>query len=312
MSKKILVALPMTKEQEEKTKQIGEKCDFIFCNTKEVTISDVENVHGIIGNVKPELLQGAKNLEWIQLNSAGYDNYVTSPYLKKNVVLTNAGGAYGIAVSEHLLALVVAVSKKLHLYRDSQQMQTWSDHGKIRPLHNQTVLVIGLGDIGSQFAKMMNSLGNKVMAMGRTLREPPSYVDELYLLEDLELILPQVDIVALCLPLTDETRNLFGKRQFAMMKKSALFFNVGRGECVDTRALIEAVEKQIIAGAGIDVMDPEPLPADHPLWKVQDILITPHCAGGFHLQETLDRIIEIVYYNLNSYLKDKGFKNRIL
>lgn len=312
MYKQLLVTLPMTKEQKVKIKKIGENCDFIFCEREKVTINHVKSVHGIIGNIKPELLKEAKNLEWIQLNSAGYNQYVESPYLKENVVLTNARGAYGTAVSEHLLALVFTLSKKIHLYRDNQQIQSWSGHGQVKLLQNQTVLVVGLGDIGSHFAKMMNKLGNKVIAIGRTLREAPLYVDELLTLKDLELVLPKADIIALCLPLTDETRNLFKQEQFAIMKKSALFFNVGRGEIVDTEALMEAVEKQIIAGAGIDVVDPEPLPADHPLWKVQNILITPHCAGGFHLPETLNRIVEIVYYNLNSYLKEEEFKNRIL
>jgi len=312
MKKTILITLPMTTKQEEKLKEIGEDCDFIFCEGDKVTIGHVQNVHGIIGNINPELLKDAQNLEWLQLNSAGYDRYVESPYLRKNVVLTNARGAYGVAVSEHLLALVFALSKKIHLYRDNQQTQSWLGHGEVKPLHNQTVLVVGLGDIGSQFAKIMKNLGNKIVAIGRTLREAPSYVDELYTLKDLELLLPQADIVVLCLPLTSETKNLFKQKEFAMMKKSALFFNVGRGELVDTKDLMEAVEKQVIAGAGIDVTDPEPLPVDHPLWKVQNILITPHCAGGFHLPETLNHIVEIAYYNLNSYLNKEEFKNRIL
>lgn len=312
MRKKILVTLPMTKEDKQKIKQIGKDCSFVFKNLNKLTSEDVKNTHVIIGNVKPKLLEEAERLEWIQLNSAGYDQYVGSPYLKKNVILTNAGGAYGVSVSEHLLALVTTVSKKLHLYRDSQQMHLWSDHGLTRPLHDQTVLVLGLGDIGNKFAKMMNDLGNKVIGIVSTLREAPAYVDGLYLLEDLQSILPLADIVVNCLPLTRETRNLFSQDQFAIMKKSALFFNVGRGESVDTNALIDAVEKRIIAGAGIDVMDPEPLPKDHPLWKVKDILITPHCAGGFHLQSTLDRIKDIVYDNLNSYVKGEEFKNRIL
>ncbi len=310
--KNVLVVLPMTDEQKSDLCQAGKDCEFAFCEAASVSEEQIRDKQIIIGNLNPALIKAADQLEWLQLNSAGYEQYLTPDILRPETIMTNASGAYGPAVAEHLFAMVCAASKKLPLYRDSQNKREWSDYGQIRPLHGQTVLVVGLGDIGRYFAKMMKSLGNKVIGIRRNVGEKPDFVDEIYTLEALEHVLPQADIVALTIPVTESTRKMMGKAQFDLMKQTALFFNVGRGELVDTDALYDALLENRIWGAGIDVTDPEPLPESHPLWGLSNILITPHCSGGYHLQETLDRINGIAFRNFNHYSADEAMENLIL
>lgn len=309
--KNVLVVLPMTDRQKSDLCQAGKDCKFTFCEAESVSQEQIKDQQIIIGNLNPALIKAAGQLEWLQLNSAGYEQYLTPGILRPETIMTNASGAYGPAVAEHLLAMVCAVAKKLPLYRDSQNKSEWSDHGQIRPLHGQTVLVVGVGDIGRYFAKTMKSLGNKVIGIRRNVGEKPDFVDEIYKLEELEHILPQADIVALMIPVTELTRKMMGKAQFDLMKQTALFFNVGRGELVDTQALYDALAENKIWGAGIDVTDPEPLPGQHPLWGLANILITPHSSGGYHLEETLERINAIANRNFKHYIADEAMENLI-
>ncbi|MDD3173776.1 MAG: D-2-hydroxyacid dehydrogenase [Herbinix sp.] len=309
--KKVLVVIPMIEAQRQALITIGEDCEFAFCDPEDVTEVSIREAEVILGNLNPTLIQAAQQLEWLQLNSAGYEQYLEPGVLAQEVLLTNAGGAYGPAVAEHLIAMVFSVAKKLPLYRDSQSRGEWADYGQVLPLHGQNVLVVGLGDIGQHFASMMKALGNHVIGVRRNTGDKPDFVDEIHALNELNQLLPKADVVALCIPLTAQTRKLMGRDQFEMMKKTALFFNIGRGELVDTQALYDAIKQDKIGGAGIDVTDPEPLPAEHPLWKLPNLLITPHCSGGFHLQETLERIVAIVLRNFERYIKREELENRI-
>ena len=158
-----------------------------------------------------------------------------------------------------------------------------------------------MGDIGSKIAQVLHALGNHVIGIKRNIHNCPDYADRLYTMEQLNEVLPLADLVIVCLPASPENYHFMGEHQFQLMKNTALFFNGGRGSLVDTDALLKAVQEKQIAGAGLEVIEPEPLPSDHPIWKEPDILLTPHCSGGFHMPETLDRICEIVLQNLANY-----------
>ncbi|MDO5352808.1 MAG: D-2-hydroxyacid dehydrogenase [Succinatimonas sp.] len=313
MSKKILVAVDVNAEHLSLFKQISQdKCEFVVKSLSDVNIDDVVSVDGIIGNVDPEIVKHAENLEFLQLNSAGCDQYLKPGILKDKTALCTAVGSYGLTVSEHMLALTFDLVRHFALYRDKQLAHDWSDCGKITSVWGSTIAVLGLGDIGGSYAQKVKALGVKcVIGIRRNIQNKPDYIDELYSFEDLDKILPRADIVAMVLPDSPVTRNLMNKERFNLMKKGAYLINAGRGSAVNQEDLLEAIKSGQIAGAALDVTTPEPLPKDSPLWDEKRIFITPHVAGNFFLQETFERMIKIAASNLQAYLEGGELRNLV-
>ncbi|MGI6095579.1 MAG: D-2-hydroxyacid dehydrogenase [Lachnospiraceae bacterium] len=311
MNKKILILLPVEEHHKRQLETAAGNATFLYSSISEVTEELVQEANVIVGNVPAHLIKASKNLELLQLNSAGTDEYIIEGILHPKTILTNASGAYGKAVSEHTFAMALALTKKLHLYRDDQFQGSWNDYGQITSLSDATVLIMGLGDIGLSFARLCKAMGAHTIGIKRRHSACPEGVDELYLTEELYKIVPHADIIAAFLPQTPDTVHMFDDKFFASMKKTAVFLNAGRGSSVDQEALLRALESGQIGGAGLDVTDPEPLPADHPLWKQRNCLITPHISGGFHLQETFEQIIRIAAANLEHYQKGEPFINVI-
>lgn len=311
MKKNIVVILPFKDQQKEQMKHLYQDVTFTFTDLDHISKDEIAVADAIIGNIPVEYLAYAQNLKWLQLNSAGYEEYLTEQVVKEELVLTNAGGAYGVAVAEHLLAMMVSLAKKIPEYRDYQKKSEWTDLGQVMALHDLTVLVIGLGDIGAHFAKLMNVLGNRIIGIKNNISMKPDFVNEVYQLEEVDKIINQADVVVLSIPVSEKTKGFMNQARFQKMKKEALFFNVGRGSLVDTNALIEALEEETIAGAGVDVVDIEPLPIEHRLWNTKNLLLTPHCAGGFHLPETLTKIQDIALFNLNIFMNGGQYKNKV-
>ena len=313
MSKKILVAVDVNAEHLALFKQISQdKCEFVVKSLSDVNIDDVVSVDGIIGNVDPEIVKHAENLEFLQLNSAGCDQYLKPGILKDKTALCTAVGSYGLTVSEHMLALTFDLVRHFALYRDKQLAHDWSDCGKITSVWGSTIAVLGLGDIGGSYAQKVKALGAKcVIGIRRNIQNKPDYIDELYTFEDLDKILPRADIVAMVLPDSPVTRNLMNKERFNLMKKGAYLINAGRGSAVNQEDLLEAIKSGQIAGAALDVTTPEPLPKDSPLWDEKRIFITPHVAGNFFLQETFERMIKIAASNLQAYLEGGELRNLV-
>ncbi len=309
--KKILITIPMEENHKEKIKNIAFDGKIKYCSASEIIKEDVCQAEIILGNVPAEFLKESKNLKWIQLNSAGANAYIEKGVLKEGVILTNATGAYGLAISEHMLAMVLALQKKICLYTENQKNHLWKDEGEVKSIYGSKTLVVGLGDIGGEFAKRMYFLGSKVYGIKKHKTELPFYIKKMYQMEELEEILPEFDIVAVSLPETKETINLFNKSKFDKMKKGALFLNVGRGSIVNSLDLCEALNGGKLGGAGIDVADIEPLPKENPLWEADNILITPHISGGYHLKETLERVRNTAIENLKSYYENKPMKNLV-
>lgn len=303
---KILVALEIKEKHRAWLEAAAPEAEFTYnenASREEVQAADV-----ILGNVPASLLSPEDKLQWLQTNSAGVDGYLNG-CLPKHTVLTNATGAYGLAISEYMLAVWLELIKKLHTYRDVQHACEWKDFGNVTSVWNSTVLVMGLGDIGGEFAKRAKALGAKVIGVRRAGKDKPEYVDELIHTDKLDEYLPKADCVAITLPGTKETKGMFGADRIAKMKDGAVLLNVGRGPIVDTDALCAALESGKLSGAAVDVTDPEPLPAEHPLWKQKNAVITPHISGGYHLDETHDRIIRIMAENLAAFCAGKPLKN---
>jgi phosphoglycerate dehydrogenase-like enzyme len=210
-------------------------------------------------------------------------------FAERGIVLTNMQKIAGPVMSEHVLALILGLTRGLATYIPAQKRGEWADEAvpesRMWSLEGKTLLVAGLGGIGSEVARRAQALGMNVIATRNTPREKPPYVSEQGLSTDLPAFVSRADVIVNALPLTPETKGVFGKKIFDGAKRGALFVNVGRGGTVVTADLIAALQDGRIGGAGLDVTDPEPLPADHPLWKVPNVIITPHVAAATDLGE---------------------------
>ena len=305
---KILVALPLNERQKEKLEQNFRHQEFVYCLPDQLTEEILSDVEVILGNVPPRLLAHAGKLRWLQLNNAGTEGYCGGA-LPEDVLLTNATGAYGLAISEHMVGMLFELQKNLNLYSRNQREHVWKSEGHVRIIEGSRVLVIGLGDIGTAFAQKMKGLGCRTVGIKRREARKPEGVDDLYTLERLERQLPLADIVALCLPGNQDTRHMLNEERIGMLKKNAVVLNVGRRMTLDTEALTRALKEGRIAGACLDVTDPEPLPSDHPLWDMENVILTPHVSGGFTLPETLEKILNICIENLECYLVKRPLRN---
>lgn len=282
-----------------------------FMEKEEVTKEDVAWAQVILGNVDHRQLTGSSQLQWLQTNSAGVEPYLAPGVLAPGTMLTNASGAYGLAISEHMLGMLLELMKKLHLYRDAQHQQQWHSLGKVTSVYGATVLVLGMGDIGGEFASRCKALGATVIGMRREVREKPAYADQVISLEELDQVLPQADVVAITLPGTLATQNLLCRQRLESMKPGSYLLNVGRGGIVDTEALCDVLERGPLAGAGLDVTQPEPLPPGHRLWSIPNAVVTPHISGFYHLQETHERIIRIFAENCRRFTAGEPLINQV-
>lgn len=309
MAEYILSLMPFSEEQKKRLERLASGAGIVYSTRESVTEELVRQADIILGNPPAGMLRHTGHLKWLQLQSAGADAYLTDGLLRPETLLTTARGAYGPAVSEHMLAMLLALFKKLHLYRDNQLKGCWQDEGKVRSIYGSTVLIVGLGDIGCAFAERIHALGGTVIGIKRRLTEKPSYVDELVAVSEMKNKLPYADVVANVLPATPETARLFNGELFGLMKRGAVFINAGRGSTVDHNALADALYSGHLSGACLDVTEPEPLPRSHVLWEAPNLLITPHSAGGTHLPETFCRVAEIVFDNLERYQDGKALRN---
>lgn len=311
MKRKILVTIPMEEEHKRKIANIASDAEVIYLTPDKAEKSIVQEAEIILGNVSIDAVRESKNLKWIQLNSAGANQYTEEGVLLEGTILTNATGAYGLAIAEHMLSMVLSLQKKLNLYIVNQKEHMWKDEGSVTSIYGSKTLVVGLGDIGGEFAMRMHALGSKVYGIKRNKSEIPEYLENIYQLDKLDEILCEFDIVALSLPETKETKNLFNSHKFQKMKTGAILLNVGRGSTVHTADLCEVLNSGKLGGAGLDVVDIEPLPVESPLWNARNLILTPHVSGGYHLKETLERIRKISIENLKSFYEKKPMKNLV-
>lgn len=305
----ILVAVPVDEGHKKRLREASKGNPIVYIDKENATKELVENADVIFGNVDPKLLVYAKKLKLLQLLTAGTDGYVGA--LPEGATLCNTTGAFSLAISEHLLAMLLMLLKRLHQYRDNQNKALWRDMGNVRSVEDLTVLVLGMGDIGGAFAKKVKALGAYVIGVRRKNAEKPPYADEVYAGlsdEELDKLIPRADVIALAMPNTGETRGIMDKSRISIMKKNAILLNVGRGNAVDTEALADAVERYDIL-CGLDVTDPEPLHETHRLWRMENALITPHVSGFFHLKQTHDNMVSIAAQNIERLLSGTELTN---
>lgn len=311
---KIIVTPPFTEEQKERIRKAAGSEEPLFRLKSEITQELLSDADVILGNLdSPSQVRWAPGLKWIQLNNAGTEGYCEPGLLPEGAVLTNATGAYGLAISEHMIACLFMLRKKLNLYYEDQLRREWKREGHVGVIQGTTVLVIGLGDIGRTFARKMKALGCYTIGIRRRVSEKAvpedTAADEVHGMEDLDRLLPRADVVALSLPGNASTYHVLNRERIGLLKPNAIVLNVGRGTAIDTDALSDALCAGNIAGAALDVTDPEPLPAEHPLWGAPGALITPHISGGYSLPETLAQICDIFAENLERFRKGEPLRN---
>ena len=309
--KNVLVMLPMTEQQRARLQQQLPDAVYTFLPRVGATDGQIAAADIILGNLPPQRLAQAAHLEWLQLNSSGADAYAKPGVLPAGAKLTNATGAYGLAISEHMIGQTFYLKKKLGLYHRNQMAGQWKDEGQVTAIQGSTTLVVGLGNIGGDYARKMALLGSKVYGIRRNKTACPGWLQAIGTFDDLDAWLPMADIVALAVPNTPQTYHLFDARRLAGMKPGSILLNVGRGTSIDSDALYAALQNGPLLGAAIDVTDPEPLPPGHPLWRCENLLLTPHISGDFHLQETLDYIAELFIRNLGHYAKGEELENPV-
>jgi len=242
------------------------------------------------------VVAAGKRLRWIAVMSAGVEACLGKPALARpGLTVTNMRAVAGPVMAEHTLALMFALSRSLQVSVGRQATGEGWNRGfagsQPQSLQGKTLLVVGLGGIGLEVAKRSHALGMKVIATRASSREGPDYVSYVGLSDELPTLIAQADVVVAALPLVPATTRLFDAKMFARMKKNAFFINVGRGGSVVTDDLVAALNAGTIAGAGLDVTDPEPLPKDHALWKAKNIIITPHMSAQSDLGQSARELI---------------------
>lgn len=247
---------------------------------KERLLAEVADADGVIGTITPEILRAARRLKWAQVGVAGVERILTPELKASDVVLTNCKILQGPEIADHAFAFLLALTRELHRIIPRRASQEWETRAYSPiELQDKTALIVGMGGIGTQIAIRAHAFGMKVI--GIDVREIPfmPFVQKSAPPDRLDEMLPEADAVFIAAPATPQTYRMFGAKQFALMKKTAYFIAVSRGTLFDNGALAAAIANRQIAGAGLDVTDPEPLPKGHELWKHENVIISPHIAG---------------------------------
>jgi len=265
------------------------------------TIADAEILYA--WKFPPQLYAKAGRLKWLQVMGAGVD-WALVPELPPGVVVTRAPGVFGPWMAEYVVGWCSWVTQRVDEYREAQRQRRWLDHVLPDRLLGKTLTIVGLGDIGRDIARVARGLGMRVLGVTRRGR-PVREAARVYPVSALARALGEADFVAVLLPLTDETRGIIGAAALDAMKPTAWLINIARGAVVDEVALLAALEQRRIAGAVLDVFDREPLPPSHPLWKLDNVVVTPHISGP----STPDEIAPVFNDNLARYLAGRPLRH---
>jgi len=279
----VLSPAPMLADQLERYREVAPGVQVVQAKDSAEALIAVKDADALIGACNPEVVAAGRQLKWIHTFFAGVEGCVKIPAIReRGIVLTNSQRIMGPVMAEHTIALMLALSRGLAAFIPAQKNGAWRednfDFSKLRVTSGKTILIAGLGGIGTEIAKRAHALGMKVIATRASGRDKPEFVSYVGTPSELDTLLKQADVVVNSTPLTEQTRGLFNARTFALMKPTAYFINVGRGASVVTDDLVAALNKGVISGAGLDVTDPEPLPPEHPLWRAANTIITPHIA----------------------------------
>lgn len=280
--------------------------------TPETLNQELADADGFIGEVKPNHIRIAKNLKWVQTMSAGVERVLHlsggSELRDSNIILTNNQIVQGPEIADHAMAMLLTLARGLPKYIGDRQAEKW----EARPyngieLNTKTAIVIGVGGIGNQIAIRAWAHGMKVIGVDPEDIPYSPFITKVVKPDQLDEVLPQADVVFISAPHTEKSHKMVGARQFEMMKPNSYFIAVSRGGLYDMPGLVKALDSKRLAGAGVDVTDPEPLPKGHPLWKFDNAIITPHVAGRSDLDRA--RMLGTIKENIRRFGEGKPLLN---
>ncbi len=258
----------------------------------------------ICHKISDELLRKAKKLKWIQLLSAGCDHILSLPSYRKDIILSTAKNIHHIPISEYVMSYILCLSHRTFDYINLQKERKWT-RIEGTELTNKTLGLIGAGSIGKEIARKAKPFGMNIVAVKRT-PEQIEFIDEVYGINEMDIIFTRSDFIVLALPLMESTKNLIGKKEIGKMKSTAYLINIARGEILDEQALIGALKEKRLAGAVLDVFREEPLREDSELWNVENLIITPHISWSG--EYTFERLTELVLENMARYVNGERLK----
>lgn len=271
-------------------------------------LKEIVDADAIFGTISPELFHAGHKLKWVQTYSAGVETYRFPDFIHSDCILTNCKIIQGPEIADHALALLLALTRDLNQIIPNRSKEEWA-RGNYHPieLRGKTAVVIGVGGIGSQIAQRASAFGMKVIGVDPKDIPLNPYVSKMVYPDQLNSVLPQADVVFVSAPHTPQSEGMMGAKQFELMKKGSYFIAVSRGKLYDTQALVKALDERRLAGAGMDVTNPEPLPKGHALWKFDNVIITPHMAT---LSDGVnDRRMELIKENISRFVKGEPMLN---
>ena len=252
----------------------------------------------------PELLRAAPaSLQWYCCSFAGADPYCKNDgiFANPDCLLTNSN-SYGVTIAEHVVMVTLMLLRRLPEFAEPLRQHQWAPPRTIRSIRDSEVTILGAGDIGTTFARKLRALGAaSITGVNRSGRCPDEVYDRVVPISDLDTVLPDAHVLVMSLPSTPETVGILSRARLELLPRDAFVINVGRGSAIDQDALIEALNTERIAGAALDVMVPEPLPEDHPLWDAKNLVLTPHVAGNMSLGYTCDKTVDMFCEDLARY-----------
>jgi D-2-hydroxyacid dehydrogenase (NADP+) len=294
--------------------EVADGVEIEFVQGESETEESIVDSDVYIGGCHNVIMAG-KNLDYIHISSAGIDRCESIPGLKTSkLIATNNAKVHSVTIAEHSIALMLALTRNLSGFHDLQMKSQWNrgrfaDNSKSIAVNGKTMLVLGLGGIGTQVASRGYNLGMRVIGTRNSSRNGPDYVEYVGLSDETVELAKQADVVVNALPLTNSTRGIVGADFFNNLKEGSYYISVGRGKTTDTEALIAALKSGKLGGAGLDVTDPEPLPKNHELWSIPNVIITQHTAGRSDL--TARNSLMIIRENLRRYIQGEKLLNMV-
>ena len=291
----------------------GFDLDFYDCNRDSAALlGRIGDYEVIYGHPDPAWLKRAARLRWLCSDFAGVEKYLDEAiWPSPDCLLSNSSGAYGPAIAEHIVMVLLMLLRRMPEYQSAMAERAWPCLTPIRSLIGSRVVVLGTGDVGRSAARRLRALGAAVTGVCRSGRAEEPAFDRVLPIGQLDALLPQADALVMALPATAETAGVLSRERIALLGPQALVVNVGRGSAIDQPALVEALTARRLAGAALDVMEPEPLPPDHPLWQCPNTILTPHVSGNMALGLTCDLDVDMFCRDLGRYAAGEPLENLV-
>ncbi len=310
----IVINGAIKQEQMDKIRQTAGKVNAEVCfvtNEEEIpeSFADAEVVYGF----GMKTVGKNKKLKWLCVPSAGVD-FLLKPgvFANEDCIITNSAGAYGVTIAEHIIMVSLMIMRRMDVIYKSSLSGEWAQRLPQRSLKDCRITVLGTGDIGSNFAKRAQAFDPEcIVGVCRSGKCGEKAFDRIVKTDELDSILPQTELLVMCLPDTSETKNILSRERIGLLPDGAFVVNVGRGSAIDEDALADSLDEGKLGGAALDVFRTEPLPKESRLWNTRNLIITPHVAGNLTLTHTLERNVEMFCEDLISYANGRPMKHLI-